>query len=100
MPDIYDEEVKRLTDCPRDISHAWNAATPLFAFVGILDGKHFGCLTEIKARPDCFKTNNPLINQIINDDRIPTNVKEIKVEHLPLFAEYQRIIDKKIRSKI
>lgn len=39
-----------------------------------------------------------LTHAIRSDDRIPENAREITLEHLPVFKEWQERLDKEIRS--
>jgi len=97
--DIYEREVERLTNNPDDIYDSWSEFTPLFQRVSMNQsdftcqhGK-YGCLTQIRRGSHigrCFT------NEIMADTRIPCNETDIKPEHLPIIAEWQRKIDKEL----
>jgi hypothetical protein len=109
MPDIYDNEIQLLTNEPILIYDSWGFGDPLFRFIGSrgdthqLDDNtyndiHAGCLTQIRKNKykGAFingKYEEELTNEIRNDERIPTEGASITVEHLPVFAEWQRRID-------
>jgi hypothetical protein len=79
---------------------AWTRATPLFDYVTkhgshrFNDGdKKCGCLTQI--RNGTSQAYCPILTKAIAaDERIPKTEPYITPEHLPLFAEWQRAIDK------
>lgn len=55
--------------------------------------KPVGCLTMIRAGYD--RAHTPYMTRLIRaDKRIPTRPDLIKPRHLPVFAEWQRRIDK------
>jgi hypothetical protein len=100
VKDIYDEQIERLTANPREIFSEWFDAIGLFKKTGGSNDLNSGCLTQIrhtylqysaviKGRVDILLTE-----AIRKDDRLPTSSSDIKVEHLPVFAEWQRKIDK------
>ncbi len=91
MKDKYDEAIDYLTERPEQIHRAWtspktHAAGCLFAFVGKPSG---GCLTMVHSDPSHF-TGGEWHDEIVADDRIPNG--NIRVEDLPVFAEWQRRI--------
>lgn len=105
--DKYDAAVEYLTARPHQIQSAWISAwlDPDFEGGGCLfgfirpsrdrkvgpDGRSYGCLTQIRNRPDWFCALTPeMTDQIVADDRIPTSDDQITVEMLPVFAEWQR----------
>jgi hypothetical protein len=111
--DIYDLEIERLTADPGQIRNAWLFGTPLFKFV-TLDGSNvitsasgkklvdfsIGCLITIRHESGDRAVIHPSINDqltdlIKGDNRIPdVDVTMLSVEHLPLFAAWQRKIDR------
>ena len=97
--DIYDREVERLTVHPEDIINSWIDAKPLFRFCD--DGRptsNCGCLTRVK-RGNAPAATPKLTEAIRSDERIPTSRTRIRPEHLPVFAEWQRRIDKELNRK-
>lgn len=111
--DKYDEEIKELTQlckesgdfCPIEDRWADPLCTELFKRVAStkelthIGGRMVGCLTQIKGFPCAYiaAPNNEydfrLTKEIQEDERIPTTVWGITLEHLPIFAEWQRKID-------
>lgn len=102
--DKYDEAIDILTADPTLIHGAWNV--PKYAHGGCLfsyatpSGGHekvgSGCLTQICYNIDQIVDNRPdLTERIRNDTRIPQNFN-ITVGDLPVFAEWQRILDKEL----
>lgn len=100
--DIYEQEVKRLTENPELIRESWNKAEPLFKMVNSErhDDSHLltcGCLTQIKGLGDKAykdgKEDLELTRKIKEDERLPGRAARITAEHLPVFAEWQRRID-------
>jgi hypothetical protein len=106
MTDQYDDAIVHLTENPELIRETWGnpegyTAGCLFTWVtpdgeGTQrdDGMYCGCLTQI--RNGGFHSVSwwsSLTNLIRWDKRIPTEGKDITVEDLPVFAEWQRIID-------
>lgn len=105
MPDKYDEAISYLTENPDQIQNSWNAphsyfAGCLFMYVSKDTSSYddIGCLTTIR-RNDGFgrvACTRELTEAIRADERIPKKVNDIKVEHLSVFAEWQRRIDKEL----
>jgi hypothetical protein len=112
MPDKYDEAIAQLTAAlpahPKAIAYAWMDPDEavggcLFNFTGLnpkastetgATGKSIGCLTMIRNRPDVYESfDEALTKEIIADERIPLAQLTIELEHLPVFAEYQRKLD-------
>ena len=94
--DKYDRAIKHLTENPDEIFKAWGSpemhvAGCLFQFCG--DSRHddIGCLTMV--RGGAFAATEELTKAIRADDRIPEDETLIGVEHLPVFAEWQRRLD-------
>lgn len=116
MGDIYDDEVARLTKAANVsyITESWSSCTPLFRVLGPVadyctkkdgfDSKVYGCLTQIKGNPDRYcAITEEITARILADDRIPAyNIFpfSISVELLPIFAEYQREVDKIITRTV
>lgn len=105
-PDIYDREVARLTDNPELIRRAWAGEygdnnSPLFLFCnnsGNFEDFRTGCLTQIRAGIRVALTEG-LTTAIRNDCCIPSCVDAITIESLPVFAAWQRRIDKVLGRK-
>ena len=95
--DAYDEAIEYLTAHPNEILDAWDypARKPggvLFSIVSKNNAMCCGCLVQIAGC--AFKAQTPeLTAAILADKRIPTNRESIRVEDLPVFAEWQRRID-------
>lgn len=99
--DKYDKAIDYLTENPDKIYSSWNfagtnnqnpIASCLFDSVGPF--LECGCLTQVKydgAKAASFS----LARDIYNDNRIP-KPDNITVEDLPVFAEWQRRIDKEL----
>lgn len=110
MPDIYDEEIERLTKDPDEIGRSWGHVDPLFKYADgggpddplLYDektGRSSGCLTMIRSN---LQDNGAFIKgrldlaltaEIAADERLPKCSTDITLEHLPVFAEWQRRID-------
>lgn len=106
--DKYDLEVERLTKNPEFIYDSWNDAEPLFQVAARNTHRNYGCLTQIRQEIEIYSKGivheyhaqtSELTKQIRNDERIPKNPKDIKVEDLPVFAEWQRKLDKELNRK-
>lgn len=102
-PDQYDRAIailtKRVSAGDKDpILMAWgnpwtNAAGCLFAFAGRYPlGPGCGCLTQVRARHALAATPE-LTAAIRADRRLPRDPGKITLEHLPVFAEWQRKLD-------
>lgn len=117
MKDKYDRAIEYLTENPHMIGHAWqrprfNAeAGCLFQFAtptgtsAEYETENTGCLTmirqysyEMSALGKDGKPDPVLTGMIRSDHRIPRHMEEIKVEDLPVFAEWQRRLDILIRG--
>lgn len=115
MGDKYDKAIAYLTEHPEEIFNAWSIngtaddprEHPAHCLFQRTDGNdydddsHCGCLTEVKAMCD-KRPRAPtyaLTIAIRNDTRIPTDVEQITVADLPVFAEWQRRIDKELNRK-
>lgn len=94
--DKYDEQIACLTLNPARIVDAWALGDCLFQGASH-DGEvgPYGCLTMV--RTGAWNAATPeLTEQIRNDMRIPSNCFGITVESLPVFAEWQRRLDKEL----
>ena len=103
MSDKYTKMVRYLTDHPDEIELAWSdfgdepqhGCHALFQYVTKSGTKEVfcGCLTQIRSGE--YAASIPeLTEQIRNDTRIPKYSHLIRENHLPVFAEWQRKIDK------
>lgn len=108
--DKYDEAVAYLTANPDKIYGAWigpnrNPGGRLFYYVmpnvqgtpWRNDGKACGCLSMICGN-DYHAWTDELTEEIRGDDRIPKTGSDVRVEHLPVFAEWQRRLDLELRN--
>ena len=104
MGDKYDDAVAYLTDNPGEILAAWNRpdkhpAGALFNYVAREVPKEldcmYGCLTQI--RGEIYEAETPELTRAIRaDERIPRKSALVTLAHLPVFAEWQRRIDKEL----
>lgn len=108
-PDKYDLAITYLTEHPEEILRVWNSPEGyvdeggcLFQYAGDttrealnLSGKSIwvGCLTQIRDSDTWCAQTDELTEEIRADERIPKDPKEITVESLPVFAEWQRKLD-------
>ena len=95
--DKFDEAVAYLTEHPYEIQLAWDRPSNhtggcLFRFCSPNQQDRCGCLTQVR-RLDWGAFTFELTTAIRQDERIPSDVNDIKVEHLPVFAEWQRRLD-------
>lgn len=115
--DIYDQEVERLTKALKDcetrdeeleiILSAWGYGfyhSPLFDGCsknrrGAKYGDYCGCLTQV-ASGSHLAENQFLTDLILKDKRLPFKTDEITVHNLPVFAEWQRKMDKIIPGRL
>jgi len=102
--DIYDKEIMRLTKLVSEekrckavpIIQAWGYGkehSPLFDACGISRHTLCGCLTQVKSGSYPAQTRE-LQERIANDPRVPPTPYDITLDDLPVFAEYQRELDK------
>lgn len=100
MGDKYDEQIERLTANPRAIRSEWFAGRGLFRFAGVEEEGEpaedgIGCLTMIREEPDRYRAaDDDLTRRILGDARLPDDPSKITPDHLPIFAEYQREMDR------
>ena len=108
MGDKYYKAVQYLTKHPEKIKDAWNfpftfSSGCLFNYAGDTKNSGIGCLTQIRKNEDGHVSVNAetpeLTEEIRKDKRIPKNPKYIRVKHLPVFAEWQRRLDKELPSR-
>lgn len=106
--DAYQQAVEYLTANPTQIHRAWDMGncplnpppgSVLFkaagqgTWLGINAGDLYcGCLTQVRAGKHRAFTHK-LTRAILADERIPLHGREITVDHLPIFAGWQRRID-------
>lgn len=104
--DRYSQEVERLTAKAAGDTQAllksWGNMEPLFRFVHpkydcevLPGGGQCGCLTQIRARTQ-VAFSEELTIAICADERLPTNACEIAAANLPVFAEWNRRIDREL----
>lgn len=106
--DRYDQEVERLSANPDAIEPSWWHShpshdvthSPLFDACGYSrsggkSSQFCGCLTQVKCGMHCAQTSE-LTDAIRQDGRIPGHSLTIKAKDLPVFAEWQRRIDKEL----
>lgn len=105
MSDKYEDAIAYLTEHPNEIEDAWgnpswHVAGCLFVQCGSFSagGTRCGCLTQVR-RGMYPAANTKLTNEIRADERIPLDGHEITVEHLPVFAEWQRRLDREFNRK-
>ncbi len=105
-PDAYDQAVQWLRRRPTKIARSWNLETPariLFGYVNksrgsTYRGKLCGCLTQVKSNQYEAQTKR-LTNAIRVDPDVPSDPFDIRPRHLPVFAKWQRKIDKILKRK-
>ena len=103
--DQYDDAIDYLTAHPHEIDEAWGSAgspmpheaSCLFDYAGrpgdVRDGFQIGCLTQVR-HGDSVAATQALTDEIAADERIPADSEDITVYHLPVFAEWQRRLDR------
>lgn len=109
MEDKYDRAIAYLTQHPHEIVKAWgepfhHPAGCLFGYVMQANTRESfelarrspcGCLTQVKSGYRCAQTY-ALTKAIRADTRIPKWPQWITVDDLPVFAEWQRKLDKEL----
>jgi len=106
--DKYDRAINYLKSHPDEIYDAWDDSlhkahspfahcTPSGHMDFVAHGR-CGCLTEIRGGTKVGWTPE-LTDEIRNDGRIPSSPQGITVDDLPVFAEWQRRLDKELRKK-
>jgi len=96
MTDKYDEAIAYLTARPDRIYYAWDHPYEPMGALFRYAGEGCGCLTQIRSDPEMRAATPELTAAIRADKRIPLSPKDITVELLPIFAEWQRRIDKEL----
>lgn len=106
MADYYDDAVAYLTEHPECIGKAWMLHRHVSEIGGLLFGfvtpsremsrVECGCLTTIRCDDDDVAWTKSLTQAIRADERIPSKDKDITPETLPVFAEWQRKIDREL----
>jgi hypothetical protein len=94
--DKYDLAIEILKKDPTMITEAWS--NPEHHEAGCLfmwACKSMGCLTLIRKYQE-FSSQFPQVAEIAKDERIPTRPNQITIESLPVFAEWQRRLDKEL----
>lgn len=100
MKDKYDEAIDYLTANPTLVGEAWNdpRRSPggcLFIYAERGESNHCGCLTQV--RKGILPAQTPkLTAEIRADERIPCYPADITIEMLPVFAEWQRRLDREL----
>lgn len=95
--DKYDLAIEILENGPATmIGKAWmdperHEAGCLFMWAN----KSAGCLTQIR-KYNWYLDESPLVAEISKDERIPKSWDEITVKSLPVFAEWQRRLDREL----
>lgn len=111
--DKYDRAVLFLKKHPSEITRAWFESGPearkrahcLFQYVTPTgkaklrsDGRPCGCLTQVKI--GCAVAWTEALTQAIRTDvRIPSSYLKIRAEDLPIFAEWQRKLDRLLERR-
>ena len=105
--DGYDEQIAYLTENPHMIQRHWMDRLGCFQIAsknnkpqdekGII---RFGCLSMIRNNVRDYEAEVERFTEEIRNDfrlpRIPSMITNIRIEHLPIFAEWQRKIDKEL----
>jgi hypothetical protein len=100
--DIYDKEIARLTANPEAIKSSWMNCGPLFNMCRSADyigDKNIGCLTMIRRDDGYHAQTQELTDAIRADKRIPIHYEKIVARDLPVFASWQRRMDKELGRK-
>jgi hypothetical protein len=107
MKDKYDEAIEYLQLMPKEMIYAWNgprghSAGILFSFCSsdrrskYKNANVIGCLTLIRQK-DYYIAETPALTAAIQaDERMPDHEDKITIDSLPVFAEWQRRIDKEL----
>lgn len=100
-PDRYDDAIEYLNEHPSEIRSAWHSpslhqAGCLFDYiVDCAAPVACGCLTQIRSGKLPAATPE-LTVAILADDRIPKDISDVTLDHLPVFAEWQRRADREL----
>lgn len=106
MSTKYDEQMETLNKNPNYIHSHWMCGKGIFAWVGECPDDNpdimSGCLTQIRNKTLGLIDVKAIINgmvdeklteEITNDERIPMSIKDVTIEHLPIFLEWRLKID-------
>lgn len=112
--DRYDQAINYLKSLPPDVypdvvENSWFSAGSdpeliagcLFQFAAPSNSTNdnCGCLVMIKENPLHYRAcTEKLTNEIVADTRIPNDYRQITIESLPAFAEWQRRLDREVRG--
>lgn len=88
--DKYDKAMAYLFKHPEKIPLWWSHGRTLFQLV-----PNSGCLTMIRNQR-LIRPETPLEKEIAADTRLPDSPTKITTDHLPIFAEWQRRIDREL----
>ncbi len=92
----YDAQIKRLAERPEQIMADWGSSEGLFqAACRNKSDCLCGCLTQVRCGLWPAETAE-LTKAIRADGRLPYNGCCIKVEHLPVFKEWQERLDREL----
>lgn len=102
--DRYQQDVEFLTENPHEIQGAWigalhNRGGSVFSYANLsraFDGTACGCLTMIRLYDYRTAETDLLTQAIRHDARLPETPDKITVDHLPIFAGWQRRIDQEL----
>ncbi len=110
--DRYDRDAAYLTDNPEKIKEAWQFPTSkkggsLFVKAArnidqlTIGDSWCGCLTQIRiGGPIGYVAETLELTEAIHaDTRLPDDVDAITIEHLPVFAEWQRRLDMELQRE-
>ena len=109
--DKYDKAVEYLIGCngnyAYELEEAWknpqrHKGGSLFQFAGKGAAMSIGCLTMIRnGAPGCCVQagTSALTKAIKEDERLPRRFEDITKDHLPIFAEWQRCLDKELNRE-
>jgi hypothetical protein len=111
-PDRYDKAIAYLEAHPSEIASAWanpffHPGGALFLYVTHNSGESIdlgrgrfklcGCLTQVRRGTRDAETEE-LTEEIRNDTRIPRDFDNVGINNLAVFAEWQRRLDRELRS--
>lgn len=98
----YDEQIERLKSSPpEEIREEWADSEGLFQYATRSGNEEAfgGCLTQIRRDSyRCVPGRPDLTEAIRADERIPRDSFDIRVEHLPVFREWQERLDRELRD--
>ena len=111
--DKYDEAIAYFTKYPEEIGEAWAVGHKHHCLFQMTCGHvcrmdddededecypaQCGCLTMVRENNGYWKApTDELTDEISRDQRIPRKREDIRVSDLPVFAEWQRRLDKEL----